>query len=122
MLRVGATARGALTPTARPVAPRFRRLPGIPWIIGSLYHRFFSGRPDRTYHVPSGSLGFSVAIFCAVALVAIATLMLRRISAGGELGGRKWTTRALSTYFFSLWVIYVLIVSLADRGVIEAPF
>jgi|TARA_B110001450_G_C17605422_1_gene474895 solute carrier family 8 (sodium/calcium exchanger) len=60
------------------------------------------------YYVPAGSLGFSVVVFIACAVVCFITLIARRKMLGGELGGTS-TGRLLSCLFLcSLWLIYVI--------------
>jgi solute carrier family 8 (sodium/calcium exchanger) len=88
---------------------------GIPWIIGSLYHRY-SPTGKGMYAVPADSLGFSVGLFCAVAFIALSTLMIRRKFSGGELGGKRGQSRLLSLFFVVLWALYILLASLNDKG------
>mmetsp|Transcript_27992 Transcript_27992/g.65642 ORF Transcript_27992/g.65642 Transcript_27992/m.65642 type:complete len:784 (-) Transcript_27992:280-2631(-) len=88
---------------------------GIPWIIGALYHRY-APRGKGQYDVPAGSLGFSLALFSTLAAVALLTLLVRRHFNGGELGGSRKSTRLLSLFFVSLWVIYIVLASLNDKG------
>lgn len=62
-----------------------------------------------TYVVYAGSLGFSVGLFSACALVAIGIILLRRLPwmAGGELGGPRLLKRASSVIFICLWLLYI---------------
>jgi len=57
---------------------------GLPWVIATIWEKKVN---DRTYFVPSGSLGFSVVIFLITAIICLITLMIRRKYVGGELGG-----------------------------------
>ena len=50
--------------------------------------------------------------FLANVLVVIATLILRRKFAGGELGGSPKVKIATSVFFVSLWIAFVLVNSL----------
>jgi len=60
------------------------------------------------YYVPAGSLGFSVVVFCSVAVVCVLVLLIRRCVVGGELGGSA-QGRLLSCGFLCfLWFVYVV--------------
>jgi len=83
---------------------------GLAWSLAAIYH----ATQGTKFLVPPGSLGFSVLVFCILALVCIATLMYRRFtpSIGAELGGPK-TSRIVSSLFFAfLWILYILLASL----------
>merc|ERR1719375_894651 len=93
---------------------------GMPWLIGSIYWygnaapKWKTEYPDlaQTYPegifiVRSGDLGFSVTVFTIVAIVCLATLMLRRSVIGYELGGPKGSKIASSIFFVCLWFVYV---------------
>jgi solute carrier family 8 (sodium/calcium exchanger) len=94
---------------------------GIPWIIGSLYHRY-SPTGKGVYSVPAGSLAFSVMLFSVLATCAIVTLMARRAVTGAELGGSRWSSRLLSVFFALLWVIYIILAALNDKGFVGASY
>lgn len=86
---------------------------GVAWTIATIVH----WARGTTFFVPAGSLGFSVTIFCIFAVIAIVLLILRRKPAmgGGELGGLKIGIKwALSIFFFTLWMTYVLLTSLEN--------
>ena len=69
------------------------------------------------------SLGFSVTIFCAEALIAIIILLVRRNPAvGGELGGPKSVKTVTSSIFVCLWITYVAVSAMEAYGVIEPGF
>ena len=71
-------------------------------------------------HISPHSLGFSVTIFCAEALVAILILLLRRNPAvGGELGGPKAVKTVTSSIFVCLWITYVALSAMEAYGVIN---
>jgi solute carrier family 8 (sodium/calcium exchanger) len=91
---------------------------GIAWTLAAMYWEF----QGKNFEVLPGSLGFSVTLFCAEALVAIAVLLLRRGAAGGELGGPKGLKTASSTLFVILWVSYVAISAMEAYNVFKAPF
>ena len=91
---------------------------GIAWTIAAVYHAAV-GTPGG-FAVSAGSLGFSVTVFCACALVTIIILLIRRSpSVGGELGGPPKYKYATSAVLFSLWIFYVLISSLECYCYIE---
>jgi solute carrier family 8 (sodium/calcium exchanger) len=66
--------------------------------------------------VPSGNLGFSVAVFTAVAITTLVTLMIKRRLIGGELGGKGIYKNGVAAFFCSLWFIYILLSSLNVYG------
>lgn len=91
---------------------------GLAWSLAAIYH----ATQGTKFLVPPGSLGFSVLVFCILALVCIATLMYRRFtpSIGAELGGPK-TSRIVSSLFFALlWILYILLASLVAYCHIDA--
>mmetsp|Transcript_100569 Transcript_100569/g.260356 ORF Transcript_100569/g.260356 Transcript_100569/m.260356 type:complete len:959 (+) Transcript_100569:183-3059(+) len=63
--------------------------------------------PDGGFVVEAGTLGFSVLIFCSVALICLTTLRLRRLRFGGELGGPTLSKRASSLLLLLLWFTYI---------------
>jgi len=92
----------------------------VAWSLAAIYH----ATQGNDFKVPPGSLGFSVLVFCILAILAIAALMFRRFSPsiGAELGGPKGS-RILSTLFFTLlWIIYVLLASLESYCHIKTYF
>ncbi|XP_035894725.1 sodium/calcium exchanger 3 isoform X1 [Anopheles stephensi] len=89
---------------------------GVAWTIAACYHSFHG----REFKVEPGTLAFSVTLFCTEALVAIIVLMIRRNPRiGGELGGPKKAKIVTSIFFFSLWIVYLLISSLEAYGIIK---
>lgn len=63
---------------------------GLPWVIASSWSAGYVDKDGVSfpgYYVPAGSLGFSVIVFIACAIVCIITLLARRYIVGGELGG-----------------------------------
>jgi hydrogenase-4 membrane subunit HyfE len=72
--------------------------------------------PDGGFFVKAGPLVFSVGVFAGLALCAFATLYVRRIAVGGELGGTKAPlVMALLVLF---WCIFVVVSSLNFEGVL----
>lgn len=88
---------------------------GIPWIIGTVY---WKTSKDTDYAVPPGSLSFSVVMFLSCSMVCFLILGLRRCCVGGELGGEGCARPFSAFLLFSLWLIYVIFVSLESYGVI----
>eukprot|EP00932_Pfiesteria_piscicida_P020914 SRR837773.7716.p1 GENE.SRR837773.7716~~SRR837773.7716.p1 ORF type:complete len:388 (-),score=61.19 SRR837773.7716:41-1057(-) len=94
---------------------------GLPWTIASLYwssqgptpewqQRYpdiYKTYPDGGFVVQGGNLGFSVTVFCTVAVVALSLLRIRRRRYGGELGGPRIVKRASGTLLILLWLVYV---------------
>ena len=70
----------------------------------------------------ANSLGFSVTLFCAEALIAIFILLIRRKTAGGELGGPKALKTVTSLTFMCLWVFYVSMSAMEAYGIISPGF
>lgn len=59
------------------------------------------------------SLAFSVTLFCAEALVAIAIMLIRRHpKIGGELGGPEPWKKITSYFFMFLWFFYIFLSTL----------
>ncbi len=80
---------------------------GVAWSIASIYHTANGG----TFKVEGGSLGFSVLVFCILALICISTMMWRRFNKkiGAELGGPQPYKRVTSIFFIGLWCTYILL-------------
>ena len=69
------------------------------------------------------SLGFSVTLFCAEALIAILILLARRNpSVGGELGGPRSVKTVTTSIFVFFWVTFVAISALEAYKVIDPGF
>jgi len=92
---------------------------GIPWIIGSFYHRFAPSGAG-TFYVPADGLSFAVALFAAFAVLTLCLLMGRRAFLGGEVGGSKSVAYLSAGFLFLLWVIYVVLASLNAVGLLPA--
>lgn len=69
---------------------------------------------DKSFEVPAGSLGFSVTIFTACAVVTVLIIMLRRYVSifGGELGGPKVPKMICGMLLILIWIFYVVMSSL----------
>ena len=82
---------------------------GLAWTLAAIKHAIYGTK----FEVNPGSLGFSVCVFCACALVAIVALVVRRKkSVGGELGGPRKFKIPTSILLVFLWVFYVIMSSL----------
>lgn len=88
---------------------------GIPWIIATIYWKV---NHDADYAVPPGSMSFSVIMFLSCSMVCFLVLGLRRVCIGGELGGDGLARPFSAFILFSLWLLYVVFVSLESYGVI----
>ena len=88
---------------------------GLPWIIGSIYWQLEN---EVDYAVPPGSLSFSVIVFLCCSILCFIILGLRRYFIGGELGGPGYVRPISAALLFSLWIIYVLLVSLESYDII----
>lgn len=60
------------------------------------------------YYVPAGSLGFSVVVFCTVAVTCIIFLIIRRKVVGGELGGSSSGRLGSAVFLITLWFVYII--------------
>eukprot|EP00928_Gymnodinium_smaydae_P048738 TRINITY_DN3262_c0_g1_i1.p1 TRINITY_DN3262_c0_g1~~TRINITY_DN3262_c0_g1_i1.p1 ORF type:complete len:865 (-),score=159.79 TRINITY_DN3262_c0_g1_i1:76-2457(-) len=98
---------------------------GLSWSIGAIYWAYVGKDPEwvRKYQghhdimmkypdggklvVLGGDLGFSVAIFCICAVIAIGALFMRRVKFGGELGGEGPSKWATSVLLCVLWFFYI---------------
>ena len=81
---------------------------------------FFSQGTE--FKVPPGSLGFSVILYTACAVIAILLLIARRFLkpfGQAELGGPKWPKILSAVIMVSLWVFYVLLSSLNAENIIN---
>jgi len=116
---------------------------GLPWMVASIYWTI-QGEPPcewfkkyshltepggslheyardkkAVFVVESGNLGLSVVVFTCCSVTCLGTLAVRRMKLGAELGGPtvpKYVTAAL---FVFLWLLYVIISSLATMGDID---
>jgi Ca2+/Na+ antiporter len=109
---------------------------GLPWTLGAVYWEYIVVEPtqpwkDRlvslsgseTYKeryldvdvpnfgfmVPAGELGFSVAVYSTLAIVAVILFVIRRNVYGGELGGPKMHNYLSSLIFAALWIAYIVL-------------
>ncbi|XP_050664131.1 sodium/calcium exchanger 1 [Leptidea sinapis] len=89
---------------------------GVAWTVAAIVH----WSKNEKFHVEPGNLAFSVTMFCSEAMLAVLVLVLRRRkSIGGELGGPKTIKTITSMFFFSLWLVYLLMSTLEAYGVIK---
>ncbi len=88
---------------------------GLPWMIAAIYH---SAR-GTIFEVPAGDLGFSVAVYTAVAFAAIALILLRRflsLFGNAELGGAVIPKYMSGAFLIMLWFVYIILSSLQAYG------
>ena len=82
---------------------------GLPWVVATVWQKSVDG---NDYFVPANSLGFSVVVFCIVAITCIIFLLYRRKVVQGELGGSQ-NGRTLSCILLvSLWLVYIVMSTL----------
>lgn len=92
---------------------------GLPWTFAAIYHAVKTG---GSFKVNAGSLGFSVVIYTACAVIAIGLLVLRRFTGvfgNAELGGPKIPKIICGIIFVCLWLFYIVMSSLQSKGVIK---
>ena len=100
--------------------PRLEIQPKITYI----FFLYFQANPTP-FRVESGSLGFSVTLYTATAILSVILLMLRRvlpIFGNAELGGNVAAKYVSSVFLVCLWFTYVILSSLQAYGHITAPF
>lgn len=68
--------------------------------------------------MPAAGLTLSVIMFLGCSLVGIAVLIIRRIYVKGELGGSATGRYVSATILIGLWLSYIIVVTLAQYGVI----
>ncbi|CAK1584001.1 unnamed protein product [Parnassius mnemosyne] len=89
---------------------------GVAWTVAAIVH----WTRNEKFHVEPGNLAFSVTMFCSeAALVVIVLILRRRKSIGGELGGPRCMKVTTSIFFFSLWLIYLVLSGLEAYDVIQ---
>ncbi|XP_062620472.1 sodium/calcium exchanger 1-like isoform X2 [Saccostrea cucullata] len=91
---------------------------GLPWLMATIYHM----SQGTVFKVPPGSLGFSVILYTACAIVAVLLLIARRFLkpfGQAELGGPKGMKILSALIMVSLWVFYILFSALNAMGVIN---
>nr|AKN21458.1 slc8a-4 [Schmidtea mediterranea] len=83
---------------------------GLAWSMASIVNSV----RGEVFYVTQGALGFSVTLFCILALFALMLIFARRHPAlgGGELGGPLMVKYISSAILISLYFIYVIISSL----------
>eukprot|EP00929_Paragymnodinium_shiwhaense_P052997 TRINITY_DN26536_c0_g1_i1.p1 TRINITY_DN26536_c0_g1~~TRINITY_DN26536_c0_g1_i1.p1 ORF type:complete len:891 (-),score=216.91 TRINITY_DN26536_c0_g1_i1:98-2770(-) len=94
---------------------------GLPWLMCSLYWQYNPDNSewDRLYGgdknlrrgdfvVRSGSLGFSVAMFTALAIAAFILMRVKRVLVGGELGGPAPWRFGVALTMMAFWVLYIV--------------
>jgi hypothetical protein len=83
---------------------------GAPWVIAATFESNKYGHIDgfKGYYVPGGSLGFSVALFCVLAVLCIIVLVLRRRVVGGELGGANPLRTGSCILLCTFWSLYII--------------
>lgn len=90
---------------------------GLPWVIGAMHRHYVY---ESTYHVPQGSLSFSVIVFLCCSMCCFFVLGLRRCCIGGELGGDGIQRPLSAIIVASLWVIYVALCSAEAYGAFDS--
>jgi len=77
---------------------------------GKTFQELFEPQyPEGGFMVPADSLGFSVLVFTACALLAIALLVFRRRAYGGELGGPRHAQLRDSSFLAFLWLVFIVV-------------
>jgi hypothetical protein len=66
------------------------------------------GYTSDDFFVPAATLGFSVIVFCVVAVIGIICLIVRRQVVGGELGGSQTGRTGSAIFMVTLWCIYIM--------------
>jgi solute carrier family 8 (sodium/calcium exchanger) len=92
---------------------------GLPWTISAIYYAL----KGEAYIVPAGTLGYSVGVFCIIAIIVVAILIIRRSPkvANGELGGPTALKIGTSLTFFALWILYIVLSSVNSITAKQSP-
>lgn len=90
---------------------------GIPWFIASIY--WYVEHDKSSYHVPKGSLIFSVIIFLATSVVCFFILAIRRCCVGGEIGGPAGSRYSTAAMCLCLWFTYIILCALQAYDIIK---
>lgn len=93
---------------------------GIAWSMAAIVRK----TEGETFDVKTGSLGFSVVIFCCLALSTIAIMMFRRFNPniGAELGGHPGWRKITSSVLAGFWLIYVTLSALEAYCYLDPGF
>merc|ERR1712193_62249 len=78
-------------------------------LSGSETYQTYADQDIYGFMVPAGDLGFSVAVYSALAVVAVIVFAIRRQVFGGELGGPKMHNYISSSIFAALWIAYIVL-------------
>eukprot|EP00055_Hartaetosiga_balthica_P018753 m.135311 g.135311 ORF g.135311 m.135311 type:complete len:789 (+) comp9897_c0_seq1:114-2480(+) len=81
---------------------------GLAWLLGAAFH---SSR-GTVFKVNDPALGFSVVVFCTIAVIWFIVMTWRRNVLGAELGGPRIAKRNTIIFFVFLWFVYILLSSL----------
>lgn len=95
---------------------------GLPWVISSIYWAVQTHTDDKRFKVPAGTLSFSVIVYSACAVTALALLMIRRFSSffgNAELGGPKGPKIGSGIIFIFLWILYIVLSALQAKDIIH---
>jgi solute carrier family 8 (sodium/calcium exchanger) len=89
---------------------------GIAWTLAAVKHAIYG----TAFLVEPGSLGYSVCVFCACAIVCISLMLIRRNPfCAGELGGPYKFKIFTSVFMTCLWFIYLILSSLETYCIIQ---
>ncbi|CAL1282585.1 unnamed protein product [Larinioides sclopetarius] len=84
---------------------------GMPWLIASIYW----ASKDQVFRVEAGTLGFSVAIYSALAIACLSLIVARRyltVLGKAELGGPRNAALGCAIAMISMWFLYVILSAL----------
>merc|ERR1712048_597113 len=88
---------------------------GLPWCIAS----FYQVANGERFETPEGTLSFSVMVFTPCALACLGTLVVRRYTVQGELGGSSFSRWATAGFFTLLWGVFLLMACLKEYEVLD---
>lgn len=89
---------------------------GIAWTLAAIKHAIYGTK----FLVEPGSLGYSVCVFCACAVVCILLMVIRRRPfCGGELGGPRKFKIFTSVFMIGLWMVYMVLSSLETYCLVQ---
>lgn len=93
---------------------------GISWTLAAVVRK----ANNEEFLVPAGTLGFSVVVFCCLAVATIGIMMYRRFNPaiGAELGGPAGWRKITSIVLVGFWLTYVTLSALEAYCYIDPGF
>jgi len=88
---------------------------GLPYLFATYWNAYVE---EQEFSAPSGDMSLAVSLFLLASVCCFAVLGIRRKVIGGELGGPPRTKYLSAGYLVTLWVVFVIVLSLKVYGVV----